>query len=110
MEEKKFKCDVSDNVIEYRCFKTLKQIQMDYVFMDEHLPKSFFVLLRTSIDQFVKDGYQTFVQSVSKEDWEAFLKSDEHWKIKEDTGYYLIIECNLDNAIGCISRGLGIDT
>lgn len=106
-----FKCQISKNVIEYKCYKTEKKAFMEYSYIDPKLPKSYMVLLRTSVDQLIFKGYQKIVQIVQEDEWHKFLKNDK-WqlvtKVKYPIGTCCIIECDITEALGCISRGLGL--
>ncbi|AYV83526.1 MAG: hypothetical protein Hyperionvirus8_10 [Hyperionvirus sp.] len=107
-----FRCKISKNVIEYKCQKKEKKAFMEYSFIDVRLPKSFMVLLRSSIDQLREKGYVGVVQSVLEDDWNKFLKKDK-WKLVERVKYPAIgvccvIECEIGDAIGCVARGLGV--
>jgi hypothetical protein len=110
IERLDFKCEISDNMIEYKCYRKEREAHIEYSHIDEKVYKSYFVLLRTSIDALKKKGYEKVVQMVSEDDWTKYLKGDK-WKIKRTIKYrdinLHIIECDIDDAIGCITRGLG---
>jgi len=114
MENIEFRCNISENVIEYRCSKDInkKDVFMEYTYLDPNLPKSFFVLLRTSINSLKSKGYTCVVQTVSKYDWDNFLKSNNKWKIRQTDivggREIVIIECKIEDAIESIAVGLGI--
>lgn len=114
MENIEFRCDISENVIEYRCSKdgNNKDIFMEYTHLDPNLPKSFLVLLRTSINSLKLKGYTHLVQTVYKSDWDNFLKNNKKWKIRQTDIVggieIVIIECKIEDAIECIGSGLGI--
>ena len=106
-----FRCRVSKNVIEYKCYKKEKEAHIEYNNIDPKIYKSYFVILRTSIDNLSRKGYQKIVQTVTEDDWNNYLKNDNKWKIKNtikrsDINLY-IIECDINDAINCISKGLG---
>ena len=107
-----FKCDLSHNIIELRC-NIKKEAYMEYTNIDINLPKSFFVLLRTSIDFLKNNNFKNIIQTVSEKDWNNFLSLNKKWKIKSQQSYgceiYLNIECSIDDALDCISKGLGFN-
>lgn len=109
-----YKCMISKNAIEYKCYKKEKEAHMEYYFIDQNIYKSFFLVLRTSIDALKKKGYTKIVQTVSEDDWNNFLKKDNKWNIKNTVQYpnaaFNVIECDINNALGCISRGLGLNS
>ncbi len=72
-------------------------------------PKIFFLLLRQAIDKFTESGYETFVQSIVKEEW-PILK-DFGWEIKKDIkdSPILIVQCKLEDAIFVVAKSLGIN-
>ena len=111
IESFEFKCKLSKNVIEYKCYKNEKKAFMEYSFIDPKLPKSYLVLLRTSVDKLTLKGYKKIVQTVQEDEWHKFLKKDK-WqlvtKVKYPIGNCCIIECDINQALGCISRGLGL--
>ncbi|AYV81274.1 MAG: hypothetical protein Harvfovirus24_10 [Harvfovirus sp.] len=106
-----FACKISKNVVEYRCEKKEKRALMEYSFIDSKLPKSYLVLLRTSVDKLIEKKYEKIVQTVTEDDWENFLKKDK-WKLvakmKSGALNCCIVECDIADALGCISRGLGL--
>lgn len=108
-----YKCKVSKNTIEYKCYKMEKEAHMEYCFIDPNIYKSFFVVLRESIDSLKKKGYNKIVQSVSEDDWNNYLKNNNKWTIKNVVKYannvMYVIECDIDNALECISKGLGLN-
>ena len=105
-----FQCKISENMIEYKCYKKEKEAHFDFHKIDQTLYKSWFVLLRESINALKTKGYLKVVQAVTNDDWERFLKDDE-WKIKStftQNGITIhLIECNIDDAIYNIAKGLG---
>lgn len=111
MECFEFKCKISKSIIEYKCYIEEKKAFMEYSYIDPKIPKSYMVLLRTSIDQLILKGYEKIVQTVLEDDWHKFLIKDK-WQlinqIKYPAGVCCVIECDINQALGCISRGLGI--
>lgn len=115
MDHREFKCDVSESLIEYRCAIDKSEIFMEYTVIDSNIPKSFFLLVRKSFDIFISEGYKKFVQAVPLEEWEQFLKSNDKWTLRriENTENhngkfkFAIIECDINDAVGCIGSGLG---
>ena len=113
MESIEFKCKLSKNFIEYKCDPKSdinSDVYMEYYNIDETRVKPFFVLLRTSIDALTKKGYKKLVQRVHMDDWNA-LKGNTKWNMRKietfNNTVTVIIECNIEDAIVCISTGLG---
>jgi len=106
-----FRCKISENSIEYKCYKKEKEAHIDFHKIDQTLSKSWFVLLRESINALSSKGYQKVVQAVMEKDWEQFLKNDK-WTIKKtftQNGIVIhIIECDISDAIINIAKGLGV--
>ena len=111
-EDFSFQCKISQNCIEYKCNKITMEANIEYSNIDTKIPKAFFVLLRTSIDALKNKGYKYIGQLVTQDDWENFLKNDK-WtiinEIKYPTMTCCVIKCEIDDALGCISRGLGLN-
>lgn len=108
-----YKCKLSDNVIEYKGFRGSGEAYMEYTHIDPRFYKAFFVVLRTSIDSLKGKGYQKLVQTVTEEDWQG-LQHDK-WRLRGKILHaggltVLAIECDLDDALECISRGLGLNS
>lgn len=113
MEPLEFKCKLSKNYIEYKCNPNSQlnsDVFMEYYNIDHLKIKPFFVLLRTSIDALTKKGYKKIVQRVQMDDWNE-LKSNNKWKMRNietlNNLVTVIIECNIEDALECISKGLG---
>lgn len=114
MEPVEFKCKITKNHIEYRCNPDPNKdgdIYMEYCYIDQEKPKPFFVLLRTSINSLTKKGYTKLVQRVTMDDW-IVLKNNTKWQMRATETFNglvtVVIECNINDAINCISNGLGI--
>jgi len=105
-----FRCKISRNSIEYKCYKKEKEAHIEYNNIDPEIYKSYFVILRMSIDDLTKRGYEKIVQTVTEDDWNNYLKNDKRWKVKKTVKYpnmnLYIIECGINDALGCISKGL----
>ena len=107
------KCDLSKNYIEYKC-NNQGDAFMEYTYIDPSLPKSFFGLLRSSVDFLKEKNITNIVQSVLEDDWNKFLVKNDKWKIRTKINVdnsemkYVIIECKINDALNCISSGLGI--
>lgn len=108
-----FKCDLSNSVIEYRCNKEGDAF-MEYTYINPQFSKSFFVLLRTSIEFLKNKKCKKIVQTVVEDDWNKFLSKNEKWKIRSKMTHngnnFLVIECKIKNALYCISDGLGVNS
>ena len=87
---------------------------MEYTNIDLSLSKSFFVLLRTSIDFLKINNYKNIIQTIRENDWNSFLSKNTKWRIRSKMEYtginYIIIECEIDDALYCISNGLGVES
>ena len=112
VEPLNFNCNISKNTIEYKCYKSEKEAHIEYSNIDPDIYKSYFILLRTSIDTLKSKGYEKIVQLVTEADWRNYLKNTK-WNIRNEK--YLpsndkcyVIECNIDDALECISKGLGM--
>lgn len=113
IERFEFNCKLSKNCIEYKCYKKEKEAYIEYNNIDPDIYKSYFVILRKSIDNLIEKGYEKIVQTVNEDDWNNYLKNDKRWKIKNiirytDVNCY-VIECSINDALSCISRGLGLE-
>jgi hypothetical protein len=108
MRKRIFKCNISKNEIEYTCDIANKIVYFGETNIDPKLPKGFFLLLRTSIDEFIDKGYKRFVQTISPSEWETLLKKNEKWKLIEKHSEYYVIECDINDALFNISKGLEI--
>ena len=111
-----FKCKLSNNCLEYNCHKESKTACISYSNIDPNIPKLYFVILRVSIDALKEKGYEKVVQNVTQDDWNNYLSKSrckDKWKIKNTTKYDTIdlytIECDIDDALACISSGLGCE-
>jgi hypothetical protein len=105
--EIEFKYKFSSNLIKFKLIEEHKEIWMDICNIDYEHPKIFFILLRNAIDKFIEEGYTKFVQTILKEEWNDLKNYG--WVIKENTPElpYLIIECNIEEAMINIAGGLG---
>src|SRR5690348_16823718 len=113
MEYDEIKCEISDSIIEYKCDKDKKDVYIEYNYIDPNIPKSYFVILRAFVDKLTNKGYKRIIQSVAKEEWEQFLQCDKKWKIVEKIENKIctvyVIECKIEDYLGCVARGLGCD-
>lgn len=111
MEKFKFECKLSKNYIEFICDPVSKKIYMERCDIDYDNPRLFFILLRKSINTLTqsKNKYTTFVQQVTKTDWDTDLKKNDKWSLcgRVESELYVTIECNISDALYCISSGLG---
>ena len=113
IERFEYKCKISKNQIDYKCYKNEKEAMIDYNVIDPNIsPKSYFVILRKSIDSLKNKGYKTIIQLVTEEDYMSCLNNGK-WKIRNKINYTntkcLIIECPIDDALIAISNGLGFN-
>lgn len=108
MEDLDYKCKLSNNRIQYICYKENGEAHMEETYIDERIPKLFMLVLRSSVEDLANKGYKKIVQTVPTSDWQQYLQKDK-WKLRKTLANpeFSIIECDLSEAIGCISRGLG---
>ena len=101
-------CPLSKNRIEFRYDGDI--VLCEYTYIDYEYYKSYFLLLKTGIDESIKRGYKYFSQLVTIEDYNNCLKDDDRWIIKNTDNLLntYIIQCNLTDALECICRGFGI--
>lgn len=108
MESRVFNNEFGNIRIEYILDKLSKNVIMiDIQYNDKYI-KLFLLTLRDSIDTLIDENYKGFIQYVPKEDWENYLKKDKNWIFLSEDDNICKIYCNIDKAIECISRGLGI--
>lgn len=73
--------------------------------------KLFVVLIKDAISKIKQRGCVVMEQYVIDDEWHAFLNYDKRWTLIEldkDT-HVAHISCNIDDALGCIMTGLGIN-
>ena len=104
-----FKYKFNDTFIKFILKEELKEVWIDDIYIDYDHPKIFFLLLRQAIDKFSESGYNTFVQSILKEEWD--ILKDFGWEIKKDIkdSPILIVQCKLEDSIFIIAKSLGLD-
>jgi hypothetical protein len=66
------------------------------------------VLLRESMEDLIKKNYKLYQQQLFKKEWEKYLSKDKKWRVLEDLENEILVECNIEDAVGCIARGYGI--
>ena len=71
----------------------------------------FINLLKKSLDDLAEKQYHTFVQKVTLDDWNSFLKNNTKWQIIYQYDIYntVDIKCSLDDALYNICQGLGLN-
>ena len=101
------------------CIQEDKYIMfVDHIYDTEYL-NIYFILLRDMITKFTDMKCTTFIQIVHINDYNECLASDDHWTLIDTLPacleQYLVnddniryIQCNLDDAMNCICRGLGL--
>ena len=110
MERYEFKCEVSNNAIQYKNIGN-NSAYMDYIKIDEEKSNLFFGLLNKSIDILKKRGITHIMQLVSETDWVNYLMNNNKWQIIKSEIYNdikcKIIGCTIEDAKECIAEGLG---
>ncbi len=101
-----FECDLSENLIEYKMVG--EKIFMERVEIDYDYPKLFFILLRKTVDGYIEKGYKKLVQTVTYDDWK-YIKDKGKWNVVDSVNSLIIIECDINDAIENIAKGLGFD-
>ena len=104
---KVFKFNFTDNYLKYIYFEKEKEVCLDICNIDYNNVKTFFILLKKSVDYFLENGYKTFLQYIPVDDFELLDK--EKWKIRKEFSKekILYIECDLNSAILNIAHALG---
>ncbi len=107
--EVEFKYKFSNNCFKFKLIEDKNEVWMNDINIDFENPKIFFLLLKNAIDKFTSNGYKIFVQTILKEDWEIIKNLD--WEIRENKSNtpIMIIECDINNALINIAKGLGFD-
>jgi hypothetical protein len=93
----------SDNVIHFS--KSGKTALIDSYFVDPEHGKSFVILLKSSFATMKKNGCNYYSQTVSREDWENYLKYNNEWKIIKQYEDIMTIACSIESAPECIVDG-----
>jgi hypothetical protein len=111
MESIVFQCTITKNRFEFRFDSETKTLFCDYTYFDPESIKAYFSLLRYGIDSLISKGANTFVQSVTEEEWNNFLSSNKKWRIRSinNTTNFYNIECNIEDAIESIALGFGLN-
>ncbi len=104
-----FKYKFNDTFVKFILKEELKEVWIDDIYIDYEHPKIFFLLLRQAIDKFTESGYDTFVQSILKEEWDILKEFG--WEIKKDIkdSPILIVQCKLEDSIFIIAKSLGLE-
>ena len=103
-----FKYDFSKNYISFDPQEDTLELWMDEIIIDYEYPKIFIALLKSAFDKFSNIGYKKVIQHIPKEDWE--LVKDLKWLKKTYTCSSIItIECNIEDALENIIKGIGIN-
>jgi hypothetical protein len=111
MSIKYFECKLTKCII-------LTNINNDIAFIDfpnfnqtinSDRMKSFFLLLRNTIDSLKELGIKLIRQYITINDWDTIFKDKSSWKLIDQSNEFCIIESNIENAIENISIGFGMD-
>ena len=93
----------SDNVILFS--KLGKTAYIDNYYVQPENGKSFVILLKSSFATMKKNGCNYYSQTISREDWENYLKDNDEWKIIKEYEDIMTIACDIDAASECIVDG-----
>lgn len=106
-QTKDFKFSFSDNYLKYIIYEDKKEVHLDICNIDFSNVKAFFLLLKNSVDYFLNENYNTFLQYIPTSDFNELDKSK--WKIREEIfgENILHIECKLEEAVNNMAYGLG---
>jgi hypothetical protein len=111
-EENKYKFrkweGLFNTYITYRTDEYNKEVIMEEMYFIPEYYNCFLLLLKKSINELIKEGFKTFIQLVSKNDYDKFLSNNKNWKIvyiKDDNIY---VSCLIERAVEYIGKGLGI--
>ncbi len=104
---KEFKLGFSENYLKYIIYEKEKEVHLDICNIDFTHVKAFFIILKQSVDYFLQEKYETFLQYIPSTDFELLDKTK--WKIREEIKdeNILHIECKLEDAVFNIAHGLG---
>lgn len=94
--------------IEYILDKISKNVILDFINYEPEYVKIFLFTLRNSIEVLIDENYNGFIQFVEYNDWNLYLKNDNLLTCLSQENNICKIYCDINNAIGCVSRGLGI--
>ena len=101
--------NIDINVI-YKVFED-GTVMMDSCYYEQEYIKLFINLLVKSIDDLLIRKYKIFIQKVTLNDWNEFLKLNEKWTIVkiDNITETVDISCPLDKAVENICEGFGIN-
>ena len=110
-KSRNYACEMTRNFIKYELDEPNKVIYMVDSFVDENAPKIFFVLLRSSIDDFIKQKYKKLQQTILLKEWKT-LENNKKWNIIDvlliDQQECVVIQCELSDAIYCMANAYNI--
>jgi hypothetical protein len=100
-----FSDKITENFIEFR--KDGSNLWIEKYFVDPENGKLFAMLLKESFTKMKKKGCKTYMQYVSVEDWENFIKNIPEWKIVslDNVKKLMLLSCDINCAPVCIMRG-----
>jgi hypothetical protein len=86
-----------------------KDAYMERTTYDSNNIKTFILVLKKAFNDLESKGIKKLVQTVHLKEWKEYLMNDKNWsKRRIDENFeYVIIECDIKNALECIARGFG---
>lgn len=103
---KTYTCPLSKNLIEFHIENNIATT--GYMTLENKNVKLFFLLLQKSVSELKLANIIKVRQYVSVTDWHDFLKENNKWSLLESNSETCTIECHIDNALYCISKGFGL--
>ena len=105
-----FNCPLTKYYIEFIVDTDTNIAFLNTLITDYQHLKPLFSLIRSSIDNLDKKNVKKIVQTVSKEDWELYLKNKTTWKIVNDDIKNQIcdVECEIGSFIENFGVGIGL--
>lgn len=110
MTQQIFKCPITKYAIEFVVNQEKKNAYLNLIVSDYKHLKPLFSLLRTSIDTLAKKDITIISQTVSKGEWDLYLKNKTTWKITSHDKKSNIydIECNINDFLENFGIGIGL--
>jgi hypothetical protein len=103
-----FESPFNDHYIKFNHIN--KTVWIDYHYVDNSNPKTYFLLLRTSIDELKNKNFERYQQLISYEDYDNIMskiKNHNHIILEDNINEkYKKIECDLEDAIDIIYYGM----
>ena len=111
-----FTCPITKYYIEYVIDAETNTAFINTIISDYQHMKPLMTLLRSSIDNLEKKGVKKIRQTISQDEWDAYLKNKTSWTIINttinklaDTSYNIYdIECDLVDFLQNYGVGIGL--